>query len=129
MGRPNPDRVISVGFTSHYALMAQHFGWANTGDAGENIIVATDRRITLDQVAGGIIIRRPDRDLELKGAAVAEPCVPFTRFRLDDQSTPLDDVKAHREFLRHGMRGYVMGLANLDAAVEVSVGDEVYVRS
>lgn len=129
MGRPNPERVLSVGFTEHYRLMAEHFGWADLGDAGENIIVESDRRITLDDVAGGIVIRRHDRDVELKGAAVAEPCVPFTRFRLGDQATPLDAVKPHRDFLRQGMRGYVMGLANLDGAVEITLGDEVFLRA
>lgn len=126
---PSPDRVLSVGFTSHYAAMQDHFGAVDLGDAGENIIVDTDRMITLDDVSGGIVIQRPDRKIELKGAAVAEPCVPFTRFRLRDPSSSLDDVKPHREFLRKGMRGFVMGLANLDGAVEIELGDEVYLRS
>lgn len=126
--RPNPDRVLSIGFTSHYAAMRHHFGWADVGDAGENIIVDTDPRISLDDVAGGIVIRRPGGDIELKGAAVAAPCVPFTRFRLGDQSKPLDDVKPHRDFLHNGMRGYVMGLANINGAVEIALGDEVLIR-
>ena len=124
--RPNPDRVLSFGFTSHYAAMAAHFGEADLGDAGENITVETDRIVSLEDVTGGIVIKRPDRTIEVKGAAVAEPCVPFTRFRLRDQSTSLEDVKPHREFLRRGMRGFVMGLANLDGAVEIELGDEVY---
>lgn len=127
--RPNLDRVLSFGFTSHYAAMADHFGEADVGDAGENIIVETDQMVSLDDIAGGILIKRPDRSIEIKGAAVAEPCVPFTRFRLRDQSTSLEDVKPHREFLRRGMRGFVMGLANLDGAVEIELGDEVYLRS
>ncbi|NND03460.1 MAG: hypothetical protein HKN91_11795 [Acidimicrobiia bacterium] len=126
--RPNPDRVLSFGFTSHYTAMADHFGEAALGDAGENIIVDTDRTVSLDDMSGGIVIKRPDRTIEVKGAAVAEPCVPFTRFRLGDPAAPLEAVKPHREFLRRGMRGFVMGLTNLDGAVEVELGDEVYLR-
>lgn len=126
---PNPDRVLSFGFTSHYAAMAERFGEVDLGDAGENIIVETDRMVSLDDLSGGIVIKRMDRMIELKGAAVAEPCVPFTRFRLRDPSRSLEEVKPHRKFLRGGMRGYVMGAADLDETVQIELGDEVYLRS
>ena len=126
--QPNLDRLLSVGFTSHYAAMAKHFGSATVGDAGENLIVETDTIITEDQIAGGLMIERPGGNIELHEPAVAEPCVPFTRYRLGDPEADLDVVEPNREFLRGGMRGYVMGLGDLPGAVEVEVGDLVYAR-
>ena len=126
--RPNLDRLLSIGFTSHYAAMADHFGSAEVGDAGENIVIKTDRMVTAEDLEGGIIIRRPGGDLELKGAAVAAPCVPFTRYRLGDQSATLDTVKAHRVFRHIFILGFVMGLGNLTEAFEIALGDEVYLR-
>ncbi len=126
--QPNLDRLLSVGFTSHYAAMADHFGSATIGDAGENVVIEADEIVTEDQIAGGLMIERPGGTIELKAPAVAEPCVPFTRFRLGDPAADLELVKPHREFLRRGMRGYVMGLGNLTGAVEVAVGDLVYAR-
>ena len=127
---PDLDRMLSVGFTSHYAAMAAHFGTAPIGVAGENIIVKADRMITLDEIAGGIVIERPGgAHIELKGAAVAEPCVPFTRYMLNDPEADLDIVKPNRDFLRKGMRGFVMGTAGLSESVEVSLGDKVYAHS
>lgn len=127
---PNLDRMLSVGFTSHYAAMAAHFGSAPIGIAGENIIVAADRMITTADLAGGLVIERPDgAQIELKGAAVAEPCVPFTRFMLNDPEADLDLVTPNRDFLRKGMRGFVMGTAGLSESVEISLGDVVYSRT
>jgi len=127
---PNLDRMLSVGFTSHYAAMAAHFGAAPIGIAGENIVVRADRMITLDDLAGGLVIERPDgAHIELKGAAVAEPCVPFTRFMLNEPEADLDRVKPNRDFLRKGMRGFVMGTAGLNESVEISLGDQVFAHS
>ena len=125
--RPNPDRMLSIGFTSHYDLMRARFGDAPPGIGGEYIIVETDTVVTEEDLAGGVAIGRPDgRDVKLKGAKVAKPCVPFTRFLMGDSRADLDSVRPHREFLDNGMRGFVMGTAGLDAAVEISVGDPVY---
>jgi hypothetical protein len=124
--QPNLDRLLSVGFTSHYAAMAEHFGSATIGDTGENLIVETQEIVTEDQIAGGLLIERPGGNIELREPAVAEPCVPFTRYRLGDPEADLELVEPNREFLRRGMRGYVMGLGNLAGAFEVEVGDLVY---
>ena len=126
---PNLDRLLSIGFTAHYEAMAEHFGSATVGDAGENIIVETTGIITEEHIAGGLMIERPGGTIALEGAAVAEPCVPFTRFRLGDPEADLELVEPNREFLRRGMRGYVMGLGNLTGAVEIEVGDLVYARA
>lgn len=126
---PDPDRMLSVGFTSHYDVMHERFGDVALGAAGENIIVAAARVITQGDVSSGIVIERPDGNLiELKGAQVAEPCVPFTRFLLADPGADLDIVKPHREFLRKGIRGFVMGTQGLVDSVEIGLGDRVYLR-
>ncbi len=122
------DRLLSIGFSSHYDAMAERFGDAPYGVGGENIVVQTDRIVTEDEVAGGLMIQRPDRQIELKGASVAEPCVPFTRFMLKDPNAHVDLVKPNRDFLRRGMRGFVMGLANLDETIALELGDLVYAR-
>src|SRR6266702_4866570 len=45
---------VSLGFTSHYAAMRERFGERIVvGCAGENVIVATDRMFTYDDLAGG----------------------------------------------------------------------------
>src|SRR6266850_297415 len=52
---------ISLGFTSHYDAMRQHFGdKLEVGCAGENIIATTDRRCGDDELAGGGAILAPD---------------------------------------------------------------------
>ncbi len=48
---------------------------------------------------------------------------------MGDSAAPLAEVQPHREFLRRGMRGFVMGLETLTGAVAVDVGDFVYARS
>jgi len=127
--RPSLDRMLSVGFTAHYAAMADHFEKATLGDAGENVIIETDEIVTEDQISAGLMIERPGGAIELKGAAVASPCVPFTRYMLGDPAADLDLVKPNRDFLRNGMRGYVMGLGHLAGAVAIELGDMVYLKS
>src|SRR3989454_12155688 len=54
----NPDGMhgVSVGFTSHYDAMRQRFSDRITlGCAGENIIVETSRRFTLEDLAAGLV--------------------------------------------------------------------------
>ncbi|MCP3973516.1 MAG: hypothetical protein GY720_03370 [bacterium] len=126
--RSELGRLLSIGFSAHYDAMAKHFAEAPYGIAGENIMVDTDRVITEDDIAGGLMIQRPDRQIQLKGAAVAEPCVPFTRFMLQDARAHVDDVKPNRDFLRRGMRGFVMGLDDLDETTTIELGDLVYAR-
>ena len=52
---------VSVGFTSHYRTMEERYGDHMTvGCAGENIIVETDRMVTIDDVEQGIVILNAD---------------------------------------------------------------------
>src|SRR5438445_11968276 len=48
---------VSIGFTSHYALMRERFGHRGTPRClGANVRVATSGRITLDALAGGVAL-------------------------------------------------------------------------
>jgi hypothetical protein len=108
--------------------MAERFDEAPLGIAGENVIVDTDRHVTLDMIAGGIEIETGDGTVVLLDPAVAEPCVPFTRFMMRQPEATLDDLKADREFLRRGTRGFVVGLGSLDGPAVVRPGDLVWAR-
>lgn len=122
----HPERALSIGFTSHYAAMAERFGRAPLGVAGENLIVETDDMVLPESVAGGFEIRTPSGTVVLPEAAIAEPCVHFTRFLLGRPDAPLEDVKEPRSFLRNGMRGYVMALEHLEMPVVIRTGAEVW---
>src|SRR5438128_12626381 len=55
----NEDGVhgVSLGFTSHYALMRERFGDRVTlGCAGENIVVETQRRIAFEDLEHGVAL-------------------------------------------------------------------------
>lgn len=99
---------VSVGFTSHYAAIRERFGDRIViGCAGENIIVAADRRFTYDDLAGGVAIVAPDgaERVRLKVLDVAHPCRPFTGWALGRRAEP-DVLKSHLQFLDNGMRGF-----------------------
>ena len=119
---------VSIGFTSHYAAMREHFGdRIVVGCAGENIIVATDRTFTYDDLAGGggvaIVARDGPELVRLKVLQVAHPCRPFTGWALGggDRVQP-DILKAHLQFLDGGTRGfYCVG----EGSGTVAVGDRL----
>jgi len=117
---------ISLGFTSHYAAMRQHFGdRLEVGCAGENIIATTDRRFTYEELAGGVAILAPDgkERVRLKVLQVAHPCRPFTGWALGKMVEP-EELKKHLQFLDGGMRGfYCVG----EGVGTVSLGDSVAV--
>lgn len=115
---------ISLGFTSHYAAMREHFGnRVEVGCAGENIIATTDRRFTYDDLAEGIAILAPDDQerVRLRVLQVAHPCRPFTGWALDKRVEP-EELKKHLQFLDNGMRGfYCVG----EGTGTVSLGDSI----
>lgn len=124
-----PNRLLSIGFTGHHRLTVEQFRPVPLGSAAEDVIVACDRRVNLAELAGGVQVRRGTDIIELDGAAVAKPCVPYTKFLLDDQDAADDVVAPNRAFLDDGMRGFIFGLANQDAPASIRVGDEVWARS
>jgi hypothetical protein len=117
---------VSVGFTSHYAAMRDHFGdRIVVGCAGENVIVAADRTFTYEDLAGGVAIVANDgpERVRLKVLQVAHPCRPFTGWALGSGERVAPDVlKSHLQFLDGGTRGfYCVG----EGSGTVQVGDRV----
>ena len=115
---------ISIGFTSHYAAMREHFGDKLTvGCAGENIIAQVDRRVTYDELAGGVAVLSPDgaERVRLKVLEVAHPCKPFTGWALGKQVAP-EELKKHLQFLDNGMRGFYCAGEGMGT---VKLGDSV----
>lgn len=123
-------RPVSVGFTPAYDRMRARFGrTARLGVAGENIIVAADQLPTIEDLRGGIHIKTSDgRSLHLVEASVANPCLEFTSYLLGlDHKASQDEVADDRDFLRHGMRGFIFEPVRADRPYEVGIGDEVFV--
>jgi hypothetical protein len=115
---------ISLGFTSHYDAMREHFGdRLQIGCAGENIIARSERRFSYDDLAAGVVILSPEGDerVRLKVLQVAHPCRPFTGWALGKQVEP-EELKKHLQFLDEGMRGfYCVG----EGTGTVALGDSV----
>ncbi|MGH2602490.1 MAG: hypothetical protein ACRDJ9_24285, partial [Dehalococcoidia bacterium] len=101
---------LSLGFTAHYAAMRRRFGDVlPDGMAGENILVASDRRWTEEELAPGLVIETATRQrLAIARIIVAAPCVEFTRWvsRFPDEARPDRTVTAGVRFLDHGLRGF-----------------------
>ena len=120
-------RGVSMGFTSHYEAMQDRYASVPLGVAGENIIVATDRRWDATQLAGGVVIEGSDRDaVELPAAYPAAPCLEFTSFllRLPERAAR-DDVIDELDFLDGGTRGFIVDAARLATPAAVRIGDQV----
>lgn len=119
-----PDRLLSIGFTGHYEYMSQHFGPVPVGRAAEDIVIDHDGHVNLADIQNGIQIHRDGFIVELPGGAVAEPCAPFTRHLLEMHATKADPTQA-REFLKHGIRGFVFGPPSNPPAFTITTGDTV----
>lgn len=121
---PDGEHGISVGFTSHYAAMRDRFGdRIAIGCAGENVIVAADRRFTLEELHAGIAVCSTDGTelVRLAVRDVARPCRPFTGWATNEMVAP-DVLKSHLQFLDGGTRGfYCLGVGS----GIVSLGDRV----
>ncbi|MDH3517750.1 MAG: hypothetical protein OEM66_02360 [Acidimicrobiia bacterium] len=124
----SPNRLLSVGFTGHYREIQGHFGHVAVGAGAENIVVDAERIFTEDDLAGGIRIVAGDSSVVLTGAAIARPCLPFTAFLLGNQNTSGELLAAHRPHLDGGIRGYVLGLGQVESPMWVAAGDEVWRR-
>ena len=118
------ENPVSIGFSTHYAAMRERFGaHLSDGIAGENILVETDRPLTLDDIGNGIVILGSDgRRIELSSISVAHPCVEFSRFALGDpRGEPLIVSEALR-FLDNGVRGFY-ACVEADGRFEARHGD------
>ncbi len=113
---------VSVGFTGHYAAMRERFGpHLVTGCAGENLIAETPGRLSLDDVARGLVIVGPggQERARLRVLQVAHPCRPFTAWAQGSNSESAT-LKENLQFLEDGMRGFYCTALG---AGEVEVGD------
>lgn len=123
-------RALSIGFAGHYDLMAERFGAAELGCAGENIIVDTPGRITAADLAGEVVIHTADGEVIVTGARVAAPCAEFTSWiKGFDQVVPKQEQFDDIEFLEHGTRGFILDVAHLESPVVIRVGDRATVRT
>jgi hypothetical protein len=125
------ENGISLGFTSHYQEMREHFDHhLIDGIAGENILVATDRHIDEIDLAGEVIIATADgRQIHLVNAFPTAPCVEFSRYslRFPDDTRPDETVTAAVRFLHDGMRGYYC--AYHGSPERISIGDVLFVSN
>ena len=122
------SEVLSFGFTSHYDHMWDLFRSTPLGIAGENIIVDASSMLTIDDIAGGVMIETANGAVEFHAPEVAEPCVEFTRFLTDRPDADASQLKPWREQLRNGVRGYVVAVEG-DEPFEISTGDRVSVKA
>jgi len=122
-------RLLSIGFTSHYTVMAEFFGNAPIGCAAEDLIVSCAHRVTVHDLGAGIQIRRGSELIaELSGASPAQPCVPFITYLLGADATP-DRIDEGREVLRDGTRGFRFGTPSPSPKVRVATRDTLWRRS
>jgi hypothetical protein len=128
----NIDNInpFSVNFTSHYEMMkAEYGGHLWNGCAGENILIETLTRLTLDNLASGMAIKRQNGDRQnddviwLRETQVAHPCRPFSGYVMGGTEA---SVKEALQFLDNGMRGFYCQLAH-DQPVTISIGDMVFI--
>jgi hypothetical protein len=123
------NRVLSIGFTGHYAAMSDRFDSVPLGVAGENIIV-DGPAVSATDIVDGVLIRHGDgTETLLRSPQPAIACVGFTSFLLgSDELIGREEIADHLSFLSTGTRGFILSVEHLDRPVEISVGDEV-VRS
>ena len=128
--RAGGRRALSIGFTGHYDRMSQRFGSAPVGCAGENLIVSTAGRLMASDLAGGIVVRAAEGEVELRRPRVAAPCAEFTSW-IKGLDTVLNQAEQPEDiaFLDDGLRGYILDVAHLEFPMTVRVGDEVFLRS
>lgn len=121
---------ISFLAIGHYAKMREHFGEHLTdGIAGESVLVDYDGIMTLEDLAGGLVIGTGDQAVELHIWSVAHPCAPFSRFatRLPDDAKPDRRITEALQFLDDGTRGFYGVLDDVPDRREIHLGDMVYV--
>jgi hypothetical protein len=121
---------ISIGFTSHYRAMREHYG-AHLADgcAGENILVESDHLWSIEQLGAALMIECAAGPLvRLDGLMIAAPCVEFSRFaHLSAEPLTSDQLRTTLQFLDGGMRGFYARLADGQVGAEIRAGDRVFV--
>ncbi len=119
--------ALSVGFTSHYAAMRAQYGdHVTNGCAGENILIETERRVTPEEIAGGIAIQPAGADspVWLHVNQVAAPCREFSGYMMSGPGSIA--LREALQFLNDGMRGFYCALARSEP-MTIAVGDRVLI--
>jgi hypothetical protein len=122
---------ISVGFTAHYDAMRSRYGpHMRVGCAGENVLLACQRRIGFDEAAAGFLVHSPDGRLtcRLGAVTVARPCREFSVFAHGGERVDPEALKATLQYLDGGMRGFYCALLPGEAVpdeITLAVGDLV----
>jgi hypothetical protein len=119
-------RPLSIGFTGHYAAMAERFGNAPVGIAGENIIV-DGPALWLADLGEGLVVDTSGGEVLLERPRVAAPCAEFTSFMLGlDSVAPVADIENALADLHDGRRGFIVAADHAPQSVELALGDKVY---
>lgn len=122
------ENGVSVGFTSHYAAIRARFpGGLLDGEAGENVLVETDRIWSEEELSGRLEITTEVGRVVLRAVVVADPCVEFARHLLKwpPEARPDRTVGEAVAFLGNGVRGFYAELDGTPA--RIAVGDIVSV--
>lgn len=125
--RSRGENTLCVGFSRHYDAMRARFGESFTfGCAAENIIIdGPAPRVTLAEVATGLLIEAADGHATLASVIVATPCMPFSKYALRDRQAPPETVKSTIQFLDDGLRGFYCAFAGPKTAT-IRVGAKVF---
>ena len=128
LSRFRGENGISVGFTSHYALMRNRFGdHLVDGIAGESMLIATDTTFDRASVSEGIVIVTAEGEVPLTEVQIAAPCVEFSRFCLRHNRDQRTDraVSEAVAFLHQGVRGFYATCGS-DGQPVIRLGDLAY---
>ncbi len=119
-------RPLSIAFTGHYAAMAERFGDAPVGIAGENIIV-DGPALWLSDLGEGLFVETSDGPLLLERPRVAAPCAEFTSYLLGlEEVAPMAEIKDALSDLHDGRRGFIVAADHQSNPIEVRVGDKAF---
>jgi len=126
------DDLVSIGFTSHYEAMRDHFGEHMVdGIAGENIIIDYDQEVWMNDLGQRIAIENKETGQKalFYMESFASPCSAFSHFAANRQNErlPAGELKATLQFLNKGRRGFLLGLSDGQKTVSIQPGDKVFV--
>ncbi len=117
------ENGVCLGFTSHYASMRARFGpRLADGIAGENILIESEELQELSGLSSGLCITDAGGDpVRLSEICVAEPCLEFTRYALDQKPKDAQGrtVSEALQFLRRGLRGFYASWQGPPARIRV----------
>ncbi len=124
---PGPRRPLSIGLTSHYDKMRQGYRDIALGSAAENIIIATDRVLSLNDLGERLVIRGEGREVGVIPVKVAKPCLQFTSYMLElPEVGSYEDIKEDLAYFGEGTRGFIVTVADDAPPTRIRVGDEVF---